>query len=553
VATGRATPSVRRPTPTHPISDEVVTTVERTIVALPIPADAEKILPYEVEKYAANGYGRWEYGPGVPVLRRTDLLGDAATAEPAADPHRLLRFFTITDVHITDQQSPAQAILIGYKGGSPLAICAYSMVMPYTVHVLDAVVQTINALHERDPFDFGIGLGDACNSTQFNELRWYIDVLDGKVISPRSGTDDDTDLVDYLRDFQAAGLDPSIDWYQAIGNHDQFWMGVMPADDHLREVLAGDEILDVGDIFGDPEGMDSRGLYMGSLDCSTEIPRIIGIGPESEFPEPPRIPGADPRRRSLRKSEWIGEFLDSTSTPAGHGFDRAAADAEDACYSFRPDADVPIKVIALDDTQRVDDENVVGLGGYGHGSLTRRRFDWLVAELEAGQVEDQLMIVACHIPIRIQEPGFVWWSSVSEVSEDELVEALQRFPNLILWAAGHRHMNTVTVVESPDPARPELGFYEVETFSLRDFPQEFRTFDVQANGDGTVSVVATCVDPAVAEGSPAASSRDYAVASFQLFTEPDDVHAGGPVNVELVVPLSARMAEVVDALAAPAA
>jgi len=59
--------------------------------------------------------------------------------------------------------------------------------MLYTTHVLDAAVQTINALHKKDPFDFGISLGDTCNSTQYNELRWYIDVLDGKVITPSSG------------------------------------------------------------------------------------------------------------------------------------------------------------------------------------------------------------------------------------------------------------------------------------------------------------------------------------------------------------------------------
>ena len=542
-----------RAKPSFPISDDVVTTVERTIVALAIPSDAEPILPYEVEKYEANGYGRWEYGPGVPRERRTDLLDPARSRPAAAAPVRLLRFFTITDVHITDKQSPAQAILIGYKGGSPLAVCAYSMVMLFTTHVLDAVVQTINALHERDAFDFGIGLGDAANSTQHNELRWYIDVLDGTRLSPRSGSDEDGDedaLVDYLRDFQPAGLDPSIDWYQAIGNHDQFWMGVMPADDHLREVLAGTEILDLGDIFSDPKGMDSRGLYMGSLDCSTEIPRIIGVGPESEFPSPPQIASADPRRRSLTKSEWIGEFLESTSSPRGHGFDETAADEGFACYSFEPNPDTPIKVIVFDDTQSVHDENVVGLGGYGHGSLDRKHLEWLVAEMEAGQAAGQLMVVAAHIPIGTDAPGGpAWWSTVSEVTERELIDTLHRFPNLILWVAGHRHLNVVTPLPSPDPTRPELGFFEVETFSLRDFPQQFRTFDLQANGDGTVSVIATSVDPAVGEGSIAARSRDFAVASYQLFmTDPTDLHTEGPCNVELVIPLSAEMATVIDTL-----
>ena len=54
----------------------------------------------------------------------------------------------MTDIHITDKESPAQAIYFGYKGGIS---SAYSPVMLYTTHVLDAAVQTINALHKKDP------------------------------------------------------------------------------------------------------------------------------------------------------------------------------------------------------------------------------------------------------------------------------------------------------------------------------------------------------------------------------------------------------------------
>ena len=59
----------------------------------------------------------------------------------------------------------------------------------------------------------------------------------------------------------------------------------------------------------------------------------------------------------------------------------------------------------------------------------------------------------------------------------DLLATLHNYPNLLLWMAGHRHINTVTPQPSPDPANhPEYGFWEVETSSLRDFPQQFRTF-----------------------------------------------------------------------------
>src|SRR5665647_1755484 len=100
------------PAATNPIDDLVVTTVDRTVVPVPLPAGAETFFPYEVEKYAPNGYGKWEFGPGVPHERRFDLL-PAGTTAPAGDGAvRLVRFFTISDIHLTDKQSPAQAILI---------------------------------------------------------------------------------------------------------------------------------------------------------------------------------------------------------------------------------------------------------------------------------------------------------------------------------------------------------------------------------------------------------------------------------------------------------
>ena len=80
-------------------------------------------------------------------------------------------------------------------------------------------------LHKKSPFDFGISLGDAINNNQYNEARWYIDVMDGKIISPSSGSHRGADSIDYQKPYQSAGLDKSIPWYQAIGNHDHFFMG----------------------------------------------------------------------------------------------------------------------------------------------------------------------------------------------------------------------------------------------------------------------------------------------------------------------------------------
>ena len=294
-----------------------MTTADRTIVPTPIPSTAEKVFPYELTKYEPNGYGKWSFGPGLPAEKRLDLMPagyDAASAVPA---EKLLRFFTITDIHIADVQSPAQAILYGFKG---FLSSAYSGVMMYTHHVLDAAMQTVNALHKEEPIDFGISLGDTCNNTQYNELRWYIDAIDGKTVNPDSGAETDAPReprASWLDSYQATGLDASIPWYQVRGNHDHFWTGFLRVDDYLRKNYVGEEILNLGDIFKDPAGPNSRGYYMGCLDGRTPNGDIFGLGPVADFPEPPKVLAADPDRRSLTTSEWMAEFFKSPVEPQG--------------------------------------------------------------------------------------------------------------------------------------------------------------------------------------------------------------------------------------------
>ena len=525
---------------------DVMTTRQRTVT--PGPKPSVKIDRQDVEKYRQNGYGAWSYGPGLDYVKRLDLLPASRTGHSAKRTARLLRFFTISDIHICDKESPSSAIFLGIKDG---VMPGYSPVMLGTTHVLNAAVRTINTMHERKPVDFGISLGDACNNTQYNELRWYIDVLDGKAIAPSSGAHAGAATIDYQKPYQSAGLNKSIKWYQAIGNHDQFWMGTNPVNDYLRAAYVGEEILKIGDPFTDADGMNHRDYYMGSLDGATPYGDIVGAGPVGIFASPPKVV-ADASRRSLRRKEWLNEFFNTTSQPIGHGFSQANVDSEFACYSFAPKANLPLKVIVLDDTQKDEDPNPAfsetSSPGYGHGSLDRARYDWLVKELDNGQAKSQLMIVAAHVPIGVEPAkSYVGWNSAAYISEPKLFAKLHEYPNLILWVAGHRHLNCVTAFKSPDPAHPELGFWQVETSALRDFPQQFRMFEIVGNSDHTISIFTTDVDPLMKSASPAAKSRSYAVAIEQFFI-PDKIsprqpplRPTGSYNAELVVPLSPDM------------
>ncbi|TAJ66810.1 MAG: TIGR03768 family metallophosphoesterase, partial [Chitinophagaceae bacterium] len=509
--------------------------------------------PNEVTKFSQYGFGFWGYGPGVPYQKRLDLMPAGYTGDNVSQAASLLHFFSISDIHITDKESPAEAIYYGYKWN---IISGYSPSMLYTTHMLNAAVKTINGLHQTKSFDFGLSLGDAINSSQYNELRWFMDVMDGKFINPDSGVKDDPNPGpnnDYQDEYKAEGLDPSIKWYQTLGNHDHIWMGMFPPDTYVRERMTGSTILELGNIFTDKAGLATRGFYMGAIDGKTVNGEIVGAGPVSSFAVPPTVP-ADKNRFPLAKKEVIGEFLKSTSQPAGHGFTAAMASTGFANYTFEPKSDIPIKVIALDNTNNADKPVT---DAYGKGYIDKERYDWLVAELDKGQAEGKLMIIAAHIPIKVKiDPSTLLgqsmiWSRDSYKNEDEMLATLHNYPNLILWVSGHRHLSVVTPQPSPDPAKPELGFWEVETPSLREYPQQFRTFQIVRNSDNTISIFAADVDPVAPEGSLVARARSYAIAANQLFKIVQDPMPTGVVNVELIKKLSLDMQNKIKLLGKP--
>ena len=547
----------------YPIADDVLTTLDRTIVPGPAPATAVEL--YQVAKYDQSGYGHWTFGDALKPVRRTDIMPQGYDGTGVTRKTRLLSFFSMTDIHITDKEAPNQGIYLQRLHKTvPVSASLFSGVMLYSTHVLDAAVQTINALHRKTPFDFGISLGDVCNSTQYNELRWYIDVLDGKVIAPSSGAHLGADAIDYQMPYKAAGLDSTIPWYQALGNHDHFWLGSVPVDHSLRTdlrqtYLAG-EVFATGDILGDPRKIADHTYYMGVVDGSTPYGDIKFAGPVEDFPEPPQV-AADPDRRSLLRTEWLQEFLTSTSMPVGHGFTAEAAAKGFACYSFLPKSAVPIKVIVFDDTQQEDDKSV---DIHGHGFVDAARWNWLKQELAAGDAAGQLMIIAAHVPIGVEvtapDSEMGWWTDPQNaVALPELIAELHRHPNLLMWISGHRHLNTIKAFADASGGSPETGFWQVETSSLRDFPQQFRTFQIHLNSDFSVSIVTTDVDPAVKEGTPAATSRKYAITVQQLVkpnisgnnpTHDPSIEPmpTGSYNAELVKQLSPAMQAKLQAL-----
>jgi len=567
----------------YPIDPANVFTTRQRTISFPMPGNGLPAAPAapnsgtglyptelsQVAQYDKYGYGAYTFAGPLPSVQRTEIM-PAGYAIPARF-RSMLHFFAISDIHITDKEAPNQLIYIQQadaKYGGPMT-SVYSPVMPYTTHVLDAAIQTINALHKQTPFDFGISLGDTCNSTQYNETRWFIDVIDGKVITPSSGANLGASTVDYQKPYQAAGLDKSIPWYEAMGNHDHFFIGSIPVDADpslgIRESYLSANIWSGGDallptlskatfpcLFDTTATIQRKDFYLGSLDGSDPNAGIIGAGLVSAINPPPTVV-ADPKRRSLLRTEWMQEFFNTTTKPAGHGFNLVdhSMGSGFACYSFAPKSDVPIKIIVLDNTQS---ENDGSHDIHGHGFLDATRWNWLQAELAAGQAANQLMIIAAHVPIAVANVGSEceWWEAshdanatmTNAVTLTNLVATLQNTTNLIMWIAGHRHLNTVKAFLPPNGGAPENGFWQVETCALRDIPQQFRTFEVYLNSDYSVSIEVTNVDLAVADGTPAAKSRAYSIAAQQICR--NNLTPNGPNTAVMPLPDGVAMVETMD-------
>ncbi len=504
----------------------------------------------QIPDYDRLGYGKWQYVDWpLPMVQRTDIMPPTYNAASVTKKSKLLNFFAMSDIHLTDKEAPNQFIDLQksnpeYSGQNS---SIYSGVMLYTPQTFDAAIQTANALHRKDPFDFFISLGDVCNTSMYNELRWYIDIIDGKVITPSSGDHRGADTTDFQKPFKAAGLDQSIPFYQVLGNHDHFLIGSFPVyENGLDTSYISDTVWSAPNELLTPNTATFPGLfninrikdqsyqhyYQGVIDGTSPYGAILYSGPVGNYSAPPKVV-ADPNRRSLHRTEWIQEFFNTTTSPKGHGFNLVSSNkniglvplnerAGFACYSFVPKSNVPLKVIVLDNTQREDDGSK---DIHGHGFLDKARWDWLQAELDDGQAANQLMIIACHIPIAVNNIGteMEWWlgdanaTIANACTITELVTKLQSSTNLLMWIAGHLHVNTVKALKSPDPTgAPEKGFWQVLSSSLRDFPQQFRTFEIYLNSDYTVSIEAVNVDIAVKEGTPAATSRKYAIATQQI-------------------------------------
>jgi len=463
-------------------------------------------------------------GPGEPYAVRTEL----AQAKAGRDRRRrsLLTFHHLSDFRITDEESPLRSEWVeGCE--SPISTSAFRPQESLSLQAASALISRANRIDRSPvtgrPVDFALHTGNAADNAQYNELRWFLDLMDGKAVSPDSGSPG----YQGFQDRSPVGAYPDLleraqqqfrpealryPWYTALGNHDVLAQGSIAPSDGTKAIAIGTEkVLKVGQdvldrICEDPSSLLKPGFSDEILnDPGTVVAQVTG----------------DALRRLLSRKEWVEEHFRTQSAPgpAGHGLTEENRSAGTAYYTVEMGQ---VLLIVLD---------TVNPGGFAAGSIDKTQFLWLEQQLaahssayfDAGGVrqtapnQDRLIVVASNHGIDEMNNPFPDPAANEERFRGPQLEAmLHRFPNVVLHLTGHSLQHRI--IPRPHPQDRSRGYWEVSTGSPLDYPMQGRLLDIIDNGDGTLSIFSSVYDTAAAivPGDSADPTEDDGVNQLEL-------------------------------------
>ena len=454
---------------------------------------------------------------GEPHLIRRDLV-DASNQGSVEPKHAITAIAHITDLHVTDVQSPARFEFVNREWEDPRFRELLTMQRPHevlNVHAIDAMVWTLNGIEVGPVTGSRLALvamtGDSIDNTQRNELDNFLALLDGGTVQPDSGAPgyegvqatgwpDDVAwkpdgseggdvfrrdlgfpsvpglLEQAIQSFEATGLRRP--WLGCYGNHEEVCQGVGIVTPELARAMAGSR-----KPIALPPDLDRE----AALETFVKHPEFFMTGPFLNVTP-------DAARRPITRMD----FLQAHHESGRHGFTDQNRSEGTAYYVHDTRA---VRFITLD--------TVCPAGG-ADGCIDPSQLHWLERRLEEvhssfrsrdgstvrTRHDDRLVVVLSH-------HGFDTLANPRAARRSaELLELLLRFQNVVLWLNGHIHANRIT--PRPDPQGAH-GFWEVTTSSLVDWPCQARLVELFDAGDGLLAIACTMVDH---EGAISRSSGD---------------------------------------------
>ena len=446
-------------------------------------------------------HGSLVYASGQPYVVRTDLEDAQGGRDNRRSP--LLAFHHFSDFRIVDEESPLRSEWV--EACRPAVTTdAFRPQESLSLQAAAAMIGQANRINQSEitgrPVDFALHTGNAADNAQYNELRWFLDLMDGKDVNPDSGKPGyeglqagspapayDHLLQDAQSRFSPQGL--RYPWYAVVGNRDLLSQGNFPPDEAARAIAVGSvKVTGVGKTVLDDVCRDPQRL-------AAPAPRVFLKDPEMAR----ESVSADGNRRPLSRQEWIEEHFNTAPSPgpSGHGFTEANRKNGTAYYAVDSG---PVALIVLD---------TANPGGFAAGSIDADQFAWLEEQLKArsrryidragkavtSSVREQLIVIASHHTCAAMNNPFPGLKPQTERFRGPQVEALlHRFPNVVLHVAGHDLAYRIT--PKPDAERRTKGYWEITTGSPLDFPMQSRLVEIVANGDGTLSIFSTLYDSA---------------------------------------------------------
>jgi metallophosphoesterase (TIGR03767 family) len=444
-----------------------------------------------------TGYRRLADGPGWARVTRTELA--AAGASRAERRTALAAFVQLTDLHLTDVQTPLRTeYLRSASTGS------WRPHEALTVAGGVSLIERINGLKLGPatglPLAFAMTTGDNTDNNSTLELEWFLTLMSGGSITPDSGAighyegvqnsglplfwqpeasggDHDKALgFPRLPGFLAAALRPvsspglTIPWYSTVGNHDTLATGVYAPASYWADLATGTAKLQslpastAASLWkASRAGTDPKGtLLRQAIDAHAKSARTVT---------------ADPRRAPFTTHGYLAAHLDPAhrgAGPTGHGYTAADLDAGRTWYSFEV-AD-GVLGISLDTTDR---------GGDYRGSVGTTQLNWLTSTLK--KHADETVLIFSHHPSWAMTNTHADPADPKEKRHGgaELVTLLRAHRNVAAWINGHSHENRIEAHGS---------FWEVSTASHIDFPQLARVIELTDNHDGTLSLFTTLIE-----------------------------------------------------------
>lgn len=424
----------------------------------------------------------------------------------------LLVMHHLSDLHVCDAQSPIRPEFldrwadpdspIREQVGTIGTYRPHSMLSP---HVVEAMVQSLNRITvgplSGHPVDAAIVSGDTTDNAQKNEVNWYLALLDGLAIRPDSGNfnkyegviDDGADhydvkywhphgtpsgkvdddartkygfpvvpgLLDSCRaPFDATGLD--VPWFAVHGNHDALLQGTVTPNEATSIEMMGNKRY---------ESLPSSLTLEATLGAFNETgPADYPASSDASYVEVT----ADAERRALERGQFAALHLESPGSPKGHGFSKKNVEEKTMYYA----TDVgKVRLIVIDSVNQ--------FGGW-QGSLDETQFAWLEGEIANSR---KPVVLSSHHPLMLM---FNDYAPVGRrVCREEIGEMLSKYPQVILWLAGHEHRHHVEWIGPQDGT---TGFWMVETASHIDWPQQSRTVEVVQDKVGDIYIGLSVVD-----------------------------------------------------------